>query len=292
MRDNWDMLRTLLSAAALTLLVISCSRLNHPDPISPGLEQSRAPHTARATGEIAVATFNVHMESPKILVAAIVSDRTLRDADVILLQEIEWPSDAGRSHAADIANVLGMHHVYAPSYGLKGGGSHGIAILSRFPLSDPRVVGLPRNDTVVNSARRVAMAATIATSTGPVRIWNVHLDNRINPSRRFTQLSPVFEAIDQESHSRVIFGGDLNTSPFCWIGHLVPVPCGLQARKIDRAVAARGFALPTKRAGATHRYLGMKLDAIFVRGIEAHTAVVGRTQVSDHLPLRATITLN
>ena len=268
---------------------VSCAQLNRGAPTDTTVERSETTTKHQPKSEFTVATFNVHMESPKKLIAAIVSAPSLRLADLILLQEIEWPSGSQRSNAAAIAHALGLHHAYAPGYGLSGGGSHGIAILSRLPLSDIKVIELPHVDTVVNSARRVAIGAIVLGHNGPVRVWNVHLDNRVNPQTRADQLKPVFEAIDVESPARVLVAGDLNTSPFCWVGHLLPIPCGIQDRRLEQLAKQHGFSISTRDSGSTHKFLGMRLDAIYLRGLKATAIGVGKTEVSDHFPLWARV---
>ena len=51
-----------------------------------------------------------------------------------------------------------------------------------------------------------------------------------------------------------------------------------------------GFDTPVKDSGATHRYIGMKLDAIYTRGFGTKRFATARAQdVSDHLALWATM---
>lgn len=209
----------------------------------------------------------------------------LRGADVVLLQEIESHDSAGASEAAQLARALGMSHAYAPGYGLDAG-THGIAILSRFAMTDIELIELPEMNVKFNSGRRVAIGATLIIEGRKLRIYNVHLDNRINPKARIRQLEPVVDDALQSGIDEVVVGGDLNTSPFCWAANLVPVPCGLQGKRLERYVRDRGFDTPVVRSGPTHKWMEMRLDAFYARGADVRTYRVENTvRASDHLPL-------
>lgn len=98
-----------------------------------------------------VVTFNVAMQSAEVIAGALEASPSLRGADVILLQEIEAHADEERSRAGQVAALLGMTYAYAPAFACSHGGSHGVAILSRHPLSGARVTELPRRDVRYNS---------------------------------------------------------------------------------------------------------------------------------------------
>jgi endonuclease/exonuclease/phosphatase family metal-dependent hydrolase len=270
------------------LALAGCAAFNRAEPADTAVRHVARPSADRdRDGRLLVVTYNVHMESaPRV--ARALAGPWLGRADVILLQEIESHGRERESRAGQIAARLGMSHAYAPGYGLKGGGSHGVAILSRWPLSELELVELPREEVVFNSARRVALGATVHYPGRAVRIYSVHLDNRINPAARRRQLAPVLAAAAARDQLPVIVAGDMNTSPFCWIGHVVPVPCGRQDDRLEALVRERGFQVPARDVGATSKWLGMRLDGLYTRGIEARQVGVDRrVEVSDHLPLWA-----
>ncbi len=270
---------------ALAVAPVACARLNHPVPADTSVLSRSRPGTGEKVGVIRVATYNVHMESASGIQKAIQKNAELRVADVLLLQEIEAHDSEGKSRAEQVAEALDMSFAYAPGYGLRSGGSHGVAILSRFPLRDVQVIELPFFHVVVNSARRVALAATVSMSGQDVRIISVHLDNRINPGKRKRQMEPALEAARRFSGS-VIIAGDLNTSPFCWVGNLVPIPCGLQDNAMEERAHRNGLVSPVANIGATSKWLSMKLDAIYTRGFTKRaSAVESSVRLSDHLPM-------
>ena len=126
------------------------------------------------------------------------------DVDVLGLQEVDRGQP--RSHRADLAAVAAEameagEHRFAPTLiGLPGDWApagedgacrtpaYGIALLSRFPVTDWRVVrlprlprklplllGRPRRLVIVRDEPRVALVARIRTPHGPVRVATTHL---------------------------------------------------------------------------------------------------------------------
>ena len=298
---SWASLAALVVAAA----VCGCAAVNRRHPADTGPEgdptierqASCWPATkdrddqpgrdviARPT-RVRLVTANVHGSSGRVIAHAFLADPVLHCADILFLQEIEHyhrdqPSEAGR-----LARALGLSYAYAPGYGLDDGGSHGVAIVSRFPLSDIHVVELPYIGVHVNSARRIAVAAIAHINETEIQLYSVHLDNRINPAQRIAQMTPVFDDARAHGDLPAIMGGDLNTSPFCWLLHLVPVPCGRQTGRLEAFARQRGFATPVRHSGATSEWLGMRLDALYTRAIEVIDFDVARSvRISDHLPL-------
>ena len=118
-----------------------------------------------------------------------------------------------------------------------------------------------------------------------MRLIATHLDNRVNPADRVRQVQPVLAAAAAFA-GPVVIAGDMNTSPFLWVGHLVPVPAGVQDDRLERAVRAAGLDTPVVGDYATSQWLGMRLDAIYTRGLVAgRHGVAAGVRISDHLPL-------
>lgn len=275
----------LLICVVVAIAVASCTQLNRAAPTTTSAVVNSTVGARSALRTLRVATYNVHMESASSIADAITSNPELGAADVLLLQEIEDHSSEATSRAEQVAKRLGMSVAYAPGYGLPDGGSHGVAILSRVSLRDVEVLELPYFHVVVNSARRVALAATIEVDGQDVRIYSVHLDNRINPSNRRLQLEPVLRSAKKFS-GPIVIAGDLNTSPFCWVASLVPIPCGRQDNAVERAARSSGLQTPVANIGSTSKWIGMRLDAIYTRGFSASSSAVERSvRLSDHLPV-------
>jgi endonuclease/exonuclease/phosphatase family metal-dependent hydrolase len=230
---------------------------------------------------VRVVTYNVHFGAPVARLAD-----ALRGADVVLLQEVQDHPGEGGSRAGRIAAQLHMQAIYAPARGLKDGGTHGLAVLSRWPMHDPEILELPRMNLHVATERRIALAVTIDTPEGPLRVYDVHLDTRLDIGDRIAQLRPVAERARRETQP-VIVGGDFNTNPFAWAARLIPTAPADQPGAIDRFMRAAGFATPAAGCGpTTPPPLEMRLDALYVRNLRAAHAHVDRdARASDHFPL-------
>jgi endonuclease/exonuclease/phosphatase family metal-dependent hydrolase len=240
--------------------------------------------------QLRVVTFNVHREPGDVVVRGIESDRTLREADLILLQEVHRIENASEpcSAACALGKDLGYYTLYAPGH-VQGDGTDGVAILSRSPILSGLVLELPDIDVRINSGRRIALVATVLVDGAPVTVYAVHLTNRLTAGERRLQMLPVLQHAKRQK-TPVIIGGDFNTSPFTWIGGVVPVLTTTQDDHLERLVRRYGFDTPVTGSGPTFRYLGMRLDAIYTRGFDTETfAVATAANVSDHLPLWATV---
>jgi endonuclease/exonuclease/phosphatase family metal-dependent hydrolase len=282
----WPVAFVLASAVPVKAAASLCATVPPIDPLA--LPCAVAVHeTAPAArpGAVRVVTFNVHFGADiPGLADAIRTNPRLNEADVLLLQEIE--SHPGDDRAARLADALSLNLVYAPAR-IEGDGTHGLAILSRYPLKDLEVLSLKRYDLGFRGTRRrIAMAATVELPGRSVRVYNVHLDTRLTPEERATQLEPV--VADAVKQPVAIVGGDFNTiNAVSSLLPLVPVPLPgfSQAAGLDAYMKSRGFTAPFEGIGRTHRF-PMRLDAVYARGLEAlgegkETAVT----VSDHFPL-------
>lgn len=203
--------------------------------------------------------------------------------DVWLLQEIETIDSGALVAAKWLADQMSLNYVYAPARSTGDGDTHGLAILSRYPISEVDRVWLPRYKLAWNSRNRIAIAATIRHGEHSLRVYNVHLDTKLNFADRLNQLTPVVRAAMALPHA--LIGGDFNSNNFQWAGRAVPIGYDNQARRLDSALAADGFAAPFADLGGTSA-LGMRLDGIYLRGLQARDATIRHTPGdSDHSAL-------
>jgi endonuclease/exonuclease/phosphatase family metal-dependent hydrolase len=280
------------AAALVVLAFAACS--NNTLPRDKSIESTfpKQPQVTELQRELRVVTFNIHMEPGHKIARALQSDPALRAADVIFMQEV--PRDERRadncSAACDVGKELGYHVVYAPGHGVKTG-SHGVAILSRAPITSAEVIELPFFNVHINSGRRVALAATLDVDGTPVTVYAVHLDNRLDVRDRRAQMIPVLiHAARQDTP--IIMGGDFNTSHFTWLWHVIPIPTTTQDNYLEELMRAHGFDTPVTDCGPTHIALAMRLDALYTRGFETTKYAVSDAQrVSDHLALWAQMRL-
>jgi endonuclease/exonuclease/phosphatase family metal-dependent hydrolase len=245
----------------------------------------RSAETAEAAPQagpgISVVTLNMAKETDieKIL-GELRARPALRDADVLLLQEVSQAQGERSCVAEHLAARLGLQIAYSPAE--TGVTDQGLAILSRFPLRDIRTRALPRHDLRFRSRSRIALAATTDSPWGAVRIFNTHLDTRLNPSDRLEQLDPVVRDSAEFAGPRII-GGDFNSNGFRWIGNVLPTPApGSQAAAVRDFMTRRGFHSASPADEPTFDYLGMHLDWIWLCGLESRASRVYPLPFSDH----------
>lgn len=224
------------------------------------------------------------------------------NADVFILQEVDI--NAHRTHrlniAREIARRLRLNYVFGREFveltqGTKTSPAyHGQATLSRWKISNPRVIHFqrqsdfwkprwfkPRLETFQERlGGRIALAAEINTAEASTLCYNLHLESRSNDELRFAQLNEVLnDSAKYGSGCLVILAGDLNVN----------------AAKpgVAEALAQAGFrdAVPTARLATTPaRHLlesGRHIDWAFVRGPgKADAGKVHRSvKASDHYPI-------
>ncbi len=129
------------------------------------------------------------------------------DADIVLLQEVARTSDL---HADEwLAERLCMAHVYVRANGHKDGigFEEGLAILSRFPLSKPRLQQLGSKSSPF--VRRMALGAEVDTHLGKVAVFSTHLG--IMPRRNASQMAHLRAWVKGIAGKLpALIGGDFN----------------------------------------------------------------------------------
>jgi endonuclease/exonuclease/phosphatase family metal-dependent hydrolase len=270
------MLRTLSSAIVTALLCLS----------APG--RGAAAVTAGGAEPLTVLSLNLAIREDVDRIAeelrAIGGDR----ADLLLLQEVVQPSQ-GPDVARQLAIRLGLGSEYRPAFNLGDERSLGLAIVSRYPLRDLHVIDLKVMSLNFRSRTRIALGAVIDTPAGPVRVYNLHLDTRINLEQRLDQLGVVAREVHGTAGPAIV-GGDFNTNNNHWLFHTLPVPfIGRQGAGVQRFMEANGFRSVFALGNPTHDVLRMQLDWLFLRGLRAANASIAPVALSDHHALLASL---
>ncbi len=236
-----------------------------------------------AENRLVIMSLNMHgeLDGEKVL-AEFKRYERIRHADILLLQEVEGDSRKSRELVDRLSRSMGLPFVYMPEEALATGSGDGLAVISRFPLKETAVIPLKHFDLVVRSRHRIALSQTVETPLGEIRLFNLHLDSRVNPEQRIEQLSTVLQVASPES-TPVIIGGDFNTGDFHWIAHVLPVPEKRSQRDtLLKKMAESGFQTPFESTGPTYDQLGMQLDWIFLRKLRAIAAGTQAIDFSDH----------
>ncbi len=286
-RDAMKLAMLMLALAACTDLENTGGPWEIADTITGDLTPELGPAPAAlAAPSLRVATWNVHFgKDTETLAANVQASPVLRSADVLLLQEIEaYPEETG-SRTRQIAERLGMTWFYAPAR-VEWNGTHGIAILSRFPLAEPMVRQLPYIDQPIKPRARNAQSVELVIGEARVRIVNVHLDVRIGPVDRIRQLSPAVAELDGPA----LVGGDFNSNPYAWVESTVPL-AGTQAIVgADQAMVLDDYfsqqeltgAIPTTVGTMRIPVIDIRIDNLYARDYAITDAGVDHIDGSDH----------
>lgn len=229
---------------------------------------------------LSIVSLNMAKENdPHTVVNAIRNVPRLRDADLFLFQEVT-AKDTNSSIAQKAARQLGYFALFEPA--APGVYDQGLALVSRYPIGGMEVQRLKACDLRFRCRSRFAIAATVRTPWGGLRVWNAHLDTRINAAERIEQLQPVIEEAARYAGPRLI-GGDFNTNELYWLRNIVPFPGGpSHGGAVRSAMERHGFETPFPDAINTFPKLRRCLDWIFVRNLAPLASGVEPVSFSDH----------
>lgn len=131
--------------------------------------------------------------------------------DVIALQEVDHSTRraAGIDQAAELGKRLGMNHVFGNAL-YYAGGQYGEAILSRFPIEQPRAHHLPFR---FGNEPRCALSVTVLPENGLPQFCFVgtHLCHQSGDTR--IEQTQQLQSLFAKYPSPVILAGDLNARP-------------------------------------------------------------------------------
>jgi endonuclease/exonuclease/phosphatase family metal-dependent hydrolase len=264
-----------LLAAGLAIVYASCAR-----PMS----------SASGPREMRVLVYNVHAGKDAAGVDNLerVADLVREtNADVVLLQEVD--RGTRRSGNVDQPDALARRTGFAVAFGKTldyDGGEYGIAVLSRWPITQQALVRLPVEPPQQRSGGsyepRGAQRVTIRAPGGDLALINTHLDASREDHYRRQEIRTVL-AVARDAAPMVLVGGDFNSTPESEVQGAVRqggvrdawVVCG----KGD------GFTypadVPVKR-----------IDYLYLTGAATcRRAEVLETAASDHRPLLVTVRL-
>ncbi len=289
--------------AVIRLLVctalVGCAGVGPDEPWVPiesvtgtlATELRAPPHPRAPSSVVRLVTYNVDEENdtgPEALAAAILGDPALANADLFVLQEEESYPEEGSSRSSRLAALLDVGYVYVPARP-KGDGTHGIAIMSPYPLANVEEMALP----ATRGNARVAVAADVIIGDHTLHVINVHLETYLDAQQRVLQLRPA--VID--APTPVIVSGDFNMGWLQWPASYVPIVSASsasdQSAVVDSYMQALGFDEPTAHSGPTSHAFGedARLDSIYPRGVDVTFGGVEHVGPSDHWPMWADVTV-
>jgi len=175
------------------------------------------PYGALIESRVRLVTWNLwwRLGSWKDRAAAIAKTLEELHPDLVCLQEV-WQEGA-HNQAAELAERLGMSHVFALDR-TEGGVDQGVALLSRWPLTEVAHRTLPVPPDVKEP--NVALRATIQGPRGPLLLVTTHLIPYPHRSEdRERQVRAVIDFMAEAGGSapahngRSIVAGDFNAPP-------------------------------------------------------------------------------
>jgi endonuclease/exonuclease/phosphatase family metal-dependent hydrolase len=234
-----------------------------------------------------VASFNVGCHDLSYFISKVVADEILASADVIFLQEIEE-----YHNVQEVKETLSHYGYYnfSPSRSLKKG-EHGIAILSKVPITDYEVLELPSFNLLFRSRKRIAVRGCVEIDGQNVQICNVHLDSRLNILDRIKQITPFLELINQDS-KKVVLGGDFNTIPLKLYKNVFPFGLHDQSKQFMEFLNEKGFKTFPTQPKYSMKSKGMRwlLDYLYVKNLNiTDYGVRANIATSDHHPVWADV---
>jgi endonuclease/exonuclease/phosphatase family metal-dependent hydrolase len=267
-------MRTRTLVLLLTVIASACQvQRNYTTVEGPRYAGMAPPHipAPRLSDTLRIASFNIEyalrLDSA---LAVIMAEPQLRNADVLLLQEMDAPA------TRYLARMLGMWFVYYPAtLHLRHKRDFGNAVLSRWPIVEDTKILLPHHARLIGTAR-TATAATVRVGSQDIRVYSAHLGTIVNitAEQRREQLRTILD--DAERYPRVILGGDMNHP------------------SVGEVAAEEGYAWPTKEGPRTAA-VG-RLDHIFLKGLFSPDSANAGTVLnvrgsSDHRPIWTTALL-
>lgn len=228
--------RELLKSALYAQIQGELDRVLHAVEVVPH-PQPQPPHDPSGR-RLRIVAWNIqrgrHFDA---LLAALQNDAVLRDADIILMCEVDvGMGRSGNRHVArDLAAALRMHYAFAVSYLVLGDdfGENpdqtpntlalaGAAVLSRVPIVQAENVDLPELRDKFSSRRekrlgkKRALRVDVQLPGRTVTLAGCHLDSNASPHQRALQLDALLSHCDQHvgSDGPLLMGGDLNTTTY------------------------------------------------------------------------------
>jgi endonuclease/exonuclease/phosphatase family metal-dependent hydrolase len=230
-------------------------------------------------------------------------------ADLIILQEADLNARRTRrvNVAREISQKLKMNYVFGREFQELTQGTritpayHGQATLSRWPLSNPRILRFDRQSNfwrprwflpgVVPFQERIggrmALISEVSIGGQSLVVYNLHLESRGDDALRCSQLDECLDdARAYKPDRRIILAGDLN----------MDVSRNAAADPARQAQFRNAFPerpVPTTAPGSLFGH-GRAIAWVFTLGsVESiHPQVHSSVLASDHYPLSVTLAFN
>lgn len=245
-------------------------------------------YAQKAPGErnvrLKVMSYNVHHCNPPskpglIDVDAIADAIRKQNPDVVALQEIDVLTNRSFkiNQAAMLAEKLSMHFFFAKAID-HDGGEYGVAILSKYPLSEQQIHPLP---TIAETRGEPRVFATVMVSVDKDRKFQfgcTHLDALESDTNRILQARAINRITEDATHP-IIIAGDFNAEPGA-------EPISIIDQNFVRTCSKCDFTIPVIHPDKAIDFIAWKKGSKVK--LVSHKVIPER-YASDHLPVVATL---
>ncbi len=234
--------------------------------------------------ELRVMSYNIHHANPPskegvIDLDAIIETIKTEDPDLVALQEIDVNTQrSGQGNQAQrIGDALRMHVFFGKAINFESG-EYGVAILSKFPITDSKIHKL-RSSPDTNGEPRVLATVKVALPDGSaILFYSTHLDAQKADTNRLLQIEDI-NTITSKETLPLIIAGDFNAIAG------TPVIDSLD-RHFKRTCESCAPTIPVNAPEKAIDFIAFRPKNKF--SVKDHR-VISKTYASDHLPILAII---
>ncbi|MDO1444949.1 endonuclease/exonuclease/phosphatase family protein [Rhodocytophaga aerolata] len=270
--------------SGIALFVAACSPRNLPATKRVAQNKPADPLTGQV---IRVMAYNIHHSNPPskpdyIDIEAITTTIRTQNPDLVALQEVDVHTDRSgpANQAEEIARKLNMHYYFGKAIDY-GGGEYGVAILSKYPLSEQKVHRLPTQEDTKGEPRILATVKVTLPNGQEIRFGSTHLDAQKAAVNRELQIREIGKIASAETLPFII-AGDFNAPPESEV-----------IRQLDtyfkRTCQPCAPTIPVENPTKAIDFIAYRPAGKF--RVESHQ-VIAEKYASDHLPVVAEIMLS
>jgi endonuclease/exonuclease/phosphatase family metal-dependent hydrolase len=243
------------------------------------------PLATDTTSNLRVMTYNIHHANPPstaiIDINAIANVIKNQQPHLVALQEVDvntTRSGISLNEAEELGRLTNMKAYFGKAIDYAGG-TYGVAILSKFSISDMKNQALPVADGT-GAEKRTLASAVITMGNGKKLVFaSTHLDAQAGDTNRYLQINKIIDLLKAESYP-VILGGDLNAAPGTNIINI------LDSYFTRSCITGCGFTIPVSTPNKTIDFIAYAPADKFT--VIEHR-VIDERYASDHLPVFAVL---
>ena len=232
--------------------------------------------------ELRVMSYNIHHANPPsrpdvIDLQAVANVIKNARPDIVALQEVDvHTTRSGKdiNQAEELGKLTGMTAYFAHAIDY-GGGEYGVAILSRFPMSEKNNIPLPTKESTKGEHRTLGKVTVTISGGKQVVVAFTHLDAQRTDTNRVLQMSRITELLASEKRP-VIIAGDLNAMAG------TPVIDMLDKQFTRSCTSNCAFTIPQVNPNKTIDFIAFSPAAAFK--VVSHEVIV-EEYASDHRPV-------